>query len=56
MPDLDSLSPDQRLALLTPPRCRDQFAGTFSVETIEMFLRTSYDQFADRASSPTSCP
>jgi arsenate reductase len=50
MPDLDSLSPDQQLALKTAAHnLRDQFAGTFSVETIERFLQTSYDQFADRA-------
>jgi protein-tyrosine-phosphatase len=50
MPDLDSLSPDQRLALLSAARnLHDRFAGTFSVETIDLFLRTSYDQFADRA-------
>jgi protein-tyrosine-phosphatase len=50
MPDLDSLSPDQRLALLTAAKVlRTEFAGTFSVETIELFLQTSYDQFADRA-------
>jgi arsenate reductase (thioredoxin) len=50
MPDLDSLSPDERLALRTAARVlRTEFAGTFSVETIERFLQTSYDQFADRA-------
>ena len=50
MPDLDSLSSDQRLALLTAAKVlQTEFAGTFSVETIEMFLQTSYDQFADRA-------
>jgi arsenate reductase (thioredoxin) len=50
MPDLDSLSPDQRLALRVAAKAlQDEFAGTFSVETIELFLQTSYDQFADRA-------
>jgi protein-tyrosine-phosphatase len=50
MPDLDSLNPDQQLALKVAARnLQDQFAGTFSVETIELFLQTSYDQFADRA-------
>jgi arsenate reductase (thioredoxin) len=50
MPDLDSLSPDQRLALrIAANALRDEFAGTFSVETIELFLQTSYDQFAERA-------
>jgi protein-tyrosine-phosphatase len=28
---------------------RGDFAGTFSQETIELFLETSYDQFAERA-------
>jgi arsenate reductase (thioredoxin) len=50
MPDLDSLSPDQRLALKTAAgNLRSEFSGTFSVETIELSLQTSYDQFADRA-------
>jgi arsenate reductase (thioredoxin) len=50
MPDLESLSPDQRLALKTAARnLKDEFSGTFGVETIELFLQTSYDQFADRA-------
>ncbi|MGH9230202.1 MAG: three-helix bundle dimerization domain-containing protein, partial [Acidimicrobiales bacterium] len=50
MPDLDSLDPDQRMALkLAARNLKDQFTGTFSVETIELFLQTSYDQFADRA-------
>jgi protein-tyrosine-phosphatase len=50
MPDLDTLSPDQRLSLKTAAqRLKDEFAGTFSVETIELFLGTSYDQFADGA-------
>jgi arsenate reductase (thioredoxin) len=50
MPDLESLSPDQRLALKTAARnLKGEFDGTFSVETIELFLQTSYDQFADRA-------
>jgi arsenate reductase (thioredoxin) len=50
MPDLDSLSPDQQLALKTAAHnLRNQFAGTFSVATIAQFLQTSYDQFADRA-------
>jgi arsenate reductase (thioredoxin) len=50
MPDLDSLTPDQRLALLTAAKIlQKEFAGVFSTETIELFLQTSYDQFADRA-------
>lgn len=50
MPDLDSLSPDQRLALKTAAHnLQGEFVGSFSVETIELFLQTSYNQFADRA-------
>lgn len=50
MPDLDSLSPDQRLALKTAAaNLADEFAGVFGTETVELFLQTSYDQFADRA-------
>jgi protein-tyrosine-phosphatase len=50
MPDLNSLSLDQELALKTAARSLgDEFAGTFGTETIELFLTTSYDQFADRA-------
>lgn len=50
MPDLDSLHPDQRLALKTAARnLSEEFDGTFGSETIERFLETSYDQFADRA-------
>jgi protein-tyrosine-phosphatase len=51
MPDLNSLSPDQHLALRTATRnLREDYEGTFSVETIQLFLETSYDQFAGRAS------
>jgi protein-tyrosine-phosphatase len=50
MPDLESLSLDQQLALKTAAKnLGDDFAGTFAEETIELFLETSYDQFADRA-------
>jgi arsenate reductase len=50
MPDLDSLSPDQHLALKTAAKnLHEQFEGTFSTETIQLFLETSYDQFAGRA-------
>jgi protein-tyrosine-phosphatase len=51
MPDLDSLTPDQQLALRTAAaNLKDDFEGIFGVETIDLFLQTSYDQFADRAS------
>jgi protein-tyrosine-phosphatase len=50
MPDLESLSIDQQLALRSAgTHLRSEFDGTFSTETIELFLQTSYDQFADRA-------
>jgi arsenate reductase len=50
VPDIESLSPDQHLALKTAAaNLREEFAGTFSQETIELFLETSYDQFAHRA-------
>jgi arsenate reductase (thioredoxin) len=50
MPDLDSLSPDQRVALkVAATNLQGEFTGTFGVETIELFLQTSYDQFASRA-------
>jgi arsenate reductase (thioredoxin) len=50
MPDLSTLSPDQELALKTAARnLADEFSGLFGRETIELFLSTSYDQFAERA-------
>ena len=50
MPDIASLTPDQHLALKTAAcKLQEQFAGTFSQETIDVFLETSYDQFAQRA-------
>jgi arsenate reductase len=50
MPDLESLSIDQQLAIRSAAKTlRAEFEGTFATETIELFLQTSYDQFADRA-------
>jgi len=50
MPDLDSLSIDQRYAVrVAAATLHTEFGGSFSAETIERFLETSYDQFADRA-------
>jgi hypothetical protein len=50
MPDLESLTTDQRLALASAAtNLQAHFAGTFSRATIERFLETSYDQFAERA-------
>jgi arsenate reductase len=57
MPDLEELSPDIRLALRTAAKnLRDEFSGIFGVETIELFLQTSYDQFAGRATVVTFLP
>jgi protein-tyrosine-phosphatase len=50
MPDLESLSMDQRHSLrLAATTLHKEFGDAFSTETIELFLETSYDQFADRA-------
>ena len=50
MPDLDSLSLDQQLAIRSAAKTlQEEFTGTFSSETIEQFLQTSFDQFANRA-------
>ncbi len=57
MPDLDSLSLDQQLALRSAANTlRSEFDGTFATETIELFLQTSYDQFADRATVTNFLP
>ena len=51
MPDLEDLALDQRHALRSAAaNLRRDFDGIFGTETIERFLATSYDQFADRAS------
>jgi len=50
MPDREDLSLDVQLALRTAAKnLHDEFDGIFGAETIELFLHTSYDQFADRA-------
>jgi arsenate reductase (thioredoxin) len=50
MPDLDSLSIDQQHAIrLAAATLHDEFDDFFSTATIERFLETSYDQFANRA-------
>jgi protein-tyrosine-phosphatase len=57
MPDLDTLGHDQRLALRSAAHnLSREFAGTFAEETIELFLATSYDQFASRARIVTFLP
>jgi protein-tyrosine-phosphatase len=51
------LAIDQQLALLTAAQnLREAFAGVFGTETIERFLRCSYDQFADAATVPRFLP
>jgi arsenate reductase (thioredoxin) len=51
------LTIDQQLALRSAAtRLRQRFDGTFGVETIERFLYSSYDQFADRASVSNFLP
>jgi protein-tyrosine-phosphatase len=50
MPDLESLAVDQQHALqLAATTLHDEFGEFYSIETIQLFLVTSYDQFADRA-------
>jgi arsenate reductase (thioredoxin) len=51
------LSVDQQLALRTAAaNLREQFAGVFGQETIEKFLTSSYDQFANTSAIPTFLP
>ena len=51
------LSIDQQLALRTAAtRLQRDFAETFSVETIQRFLHSSYDQFAGRATVQNFLP
>jgi arsenate reductase len=53
----DDLSIDQRLALKTAAtRLQTEFGDMFGVETIERFLHSSYDQFAERATIPRFLP
>jgi arsenate reductase (thioredoxin) len=50
MPDISELTLDQRVSLSKAARTlAAEFEGVFGEETIELFLATSYDQFADRA-------
>lgn len=57
MADLSTLSPDQQLAMRSAAgRLRGEFEGVFGAETIELFLTTSFDQFADRATVPNFLP
>jgi arsenate reductase len=48
---MSDLTVEQNLALKSAAnRLAHEFDGVFGRETIELFLQTSYDQFADRAS------
>jgi arsenate reductase (thioredoxin) len=50
MADLHSLSIDQQYALeLAATTLHEEFADSFSTETIRLYLETSYDEFANRA-------
>lgn len=51
------LSIDQQLALRTAAaRLRGEFKGVFGAETIELFLHSSYDEFASRSTVPNFLP
>lgn len=51
------LSLDEQLALKTAAaNLHHEFAGSFSTETIDRFLHTSYDQFADGSTVTTWLP
>jgi arsenate reductase (thioredoxin) len=57
MTETHDLSIDQRLALRTAAsRLREQFDGVFGAETIELFLHSSYDQFAAHSTVPNFLP
>jgi arsenate reductase len=56
-PHRDDLSIDQRLALRTAAvNLEREFAAVFGTETIERFLHSSYDQFADQGRLPRFLP
>jgi protein-tyrosine-phosphatase len=51
------LTVDQQLALRSAAqRLQQEFEGTFGTETIELFLNSSYDQFAGRATTLNFLP
>jgi protein-tyrosine-phosphatase len=53
----EDISLDQQVALRrAATRLAREFEGTYGAETIERFLHTSYDQFADSASVPNFLP
>ncbi len=50
MSDSNAISTEERLVLkLAASRLAKEFEGTFGSETIELFLHSSYDQFAGKA-------
>ena len=50
MSSMHDITLDQQVALKTAAtRLSEQFAGVFNLETIERFLRSSFDQFAGKA-------
>ncbi|HZN76929.1 MAG TPA: hypothetical protein VFC00_35330 [Micromonosporaceae bacterium] len=54
---MTDLSVDQQVALHAAAlRLRREFEGVYGVETIELFLHTSYDQFAVRSTVPHYLP
>jgi arsenate reductase len=57
MPSMEDLPNDQRLALRSAAtNLHREFEGIFGTETIELFLTSSYDQFAERARIVTFLP
>ena len=57
MPDLEDLTMEQQHALRSAAsNLQKEFEGVFGTETIEQFLATSYDQFAERARIVTFLP
>ena len=57
MPDLESPYLDQQVALRSAARnLQREFDGVFATETIQLFLVTSYDQFASNATVSTFLP
>jgi arsenate reductase (thioredoxin) len=53
----DILTVDQQLALRSAAgRLREEYDGVFGAETIELFLTSSYDQFASRATATNFLP
>jgi arsenate reductase len=56
-PSWATLTLDQSMVLRSAAvRLSDEFRGVFGPETIERFLHTSFDQFADRATVVTFLP